>query len=244
MNSVILCEGSTDYVLLQYFMRKAYLWEDEKEQQLFHKKFGMARVLKKENNFLSIVGCRGCNNLIPGLEFIIESNKIAGKKEELFEKIVIVTDRDEVGTEESFIEKIKEIMNTNDVDLEQDVKNNQWIKCKIINSMGDKIGFELLLLVIPFDENGALETFLLSSISKSDKYEKQIIDKCQNFVDNVDEEKKYLNKRRYITKAKFDVYFSVRTPVQQYVERQNILKNVEWEKYMNVQKCFENLGEI
>ncbi len=24
MKSVILCEGSTDYVLLQYFMRKAY----------------------------------------------------------------------------------------------------------------------------------------------------------------------------------------------------------------------------
>lgn len=30
MNSIILCEGSTDYVLLQYFMRKAYFWEDNK----------------------------------------------------------------------------------------------------------------------------------------------------------------------------------------------------------------------
>lgn len=86
MNSVILCEGSTDYVLLQYFMRKAYLWEDDKEQQIFHKKFGMARVLKKENDYLSIVGCRGCNKLIPGLEFMIESNKIAEKKKKCLKR--------------------------------------------------------------------------------------------------------------------------------------------------------------
>ena len=33
MNSVLLCEGSTDYVLLQYFMRKAYHWEDDRSRQ-------------------------------------------------------------------------------------------------------------------------------------------------------------------------------------------------------------------
>ena len=27
MNSIILCEGSTDYVLLQYFMRVANGWQ-------------------------------------------------------------------------------------------------------------------------------------------------------------------------------------------------------------------------
>ena len=36
-----------------------------------------------------------------------------------------------------------------------------------------------------------------------------------------------MNKRRYITKAKFDVYFSVRTAAEQFVERQNILKNIK-----------------
>ena len=28
MNSIILCEGSTDFQLLQYYMRKVHQWED------------------------------------------------------------------------------------------------------------------------------------------------------------------------------------------------------------------------
>lgn len=57
-------------------------------------------------------------------------------------------------------------------------------------------------------------------------------------------EKRYLTKRRYITKAKFDVYFSVRTAAEQFMERQNILKNIEWEKYIKIQKDFEKLGDL
>lgn len=30
MNNIILCEGSTDYFLLQYYMREAYQWIDDK----------------------------------------------------------------------------------------------------------------------------------------------------------------------------------------------------------------------
>jgi hypothetical protein len=60
----------------------------------------------------------------------------------------------------------------------------------------------------------------------------------------VDKKKKYLNKRRYIKKAKFDVYFSVRTAAEQFVERQNILKNIPWENYTAIQESFEKLGDL
>ena len=29
MNSILICEGSTDFVLLQYFMRGVFEWEDD-----------------------------------------------------------------------------------------------------------------------------------------------------------------------------------------------------------------------
>ena len=32
INSIILCEGSTDFALLQYYMRKVNCWEDTKAQ--------------------------------------------------------------------------------------------------------------------------------------------------------------------------------------------------------------------
>ena len=37
--------------------------------------------------------------------------------------------------------------------------------------------FDLLLLFIPFNENGALETYLLNCIGNNDPYDKTIIDK-------------------------------------------------------------------
>lgn len=34
MRSVILCEGSTDFVLLQHFMRRTYQWEYKSNKQI------------------------------------------------------------------------------------------------------------------------------------------------------------------------------------------------------------------
>ncbi len=47
-----------------------------------------------------------------------------------------------------------------------------------------------------------------------------------------------------ITKAKFDTYFSIRTPAEQFVERQNILKSVDWENYSSIQRDFALLGDL
>ena len=92
----------------------------------------------------------------------------------------------------------------------------------MINSYGRNVGFRFLLLVIPFEENGAMETFLLNAIDEEDVYDKKIIQQCIEFVDNVDLERRYLTNRRYITKAKFDTYFSIRTPAQQFNESQHL----------------------
>ena len=100
-------------------------------------------------------------------------------------------------------------------------------------------------MFIPFTENGALETYLLDCISDSNEYDKEIINKGNSFVDTIDPEARYLHQRRLRTKAKFDVYFSVRTAVEQYYERQNILRSVAWENYEMIRndfKLFEDLG--
>ncbi len=56
--------------------------------------------------------------------------------------------------------------------------------------------------------------------------------------------KRYLNKRRYVTKAKFDVYFSIRTSAEQFNERRDILKSVPWENYTFIQSSLAKLGEL
>ena len=244
MNSIILCEGSTDFILLQYYMRKMYAWEDDKSKTgNWGKKIRRFRTFSKGESFLSIGGCGGCSRIIPAFDYLLERNSISAGHEN-FDNIVIITDRDEVGTENEFTQDIKDTLKKYQISNIDEVCNNKWVSCQYYNGQGRKCEVRILLLVIPFEETGAMETFLLNAIAASDEYDAKIIGKCNEFVDKIDIEKRYLTKRRYITKSKFDVYFSVRTAAEQFVERQNLLLNVPWEKYTKIQENFEKLGDL
>lgn len=169
MKSIILCEGSTDFALIQYYMRTVYAWEDKNP----NKKLA-------ERNF-----------------------KLVGK-----------------------------------------IQNNHWTNIEFFNGRKRKKTMEILLLAIPFEDTGAMETFLLNAIAQKDSYDAYIIDRCNKFVDTVDIERRYLTKRRYITKSKFDVYFSIRTAVDQFQQRQDILKSIKWEDYELIQKSFKLLKDL
>lgn len=224
MRSVILCEGSTDFVLLQHFMRRTYQWEYKSNKQInIAGQSARECTLQKDDNTVSIIGCGGCNRLIPCLNYELMLNSVSALGE-AYDKIVIITDRDEVLTEQEFSEQIEYQIKVYNGKYSGLITNNEWMEFSFINGYGDELKTKLLMLVIPFEETGAMETFLLNAIAEQDEYDKYIINQCNAFVDNVDNQRKYLNKRRYITKAKFDVYFSVRTSAEQFNERRNIIK--------------------
>lgn len=244
MRSVILCEGSTDFVLLQYYMRKVHGWEYKKNDNVLIKGYKARKcVLKKDRSELNIIGCGGCSRIPEGLQFILDSNSLSAE-DEAYDRIVIITDRDEVETESEFETIIATELGKQQIEWKDDISNDKWIDLHYENGQGDNCNAKMLLLVIPFEDTGAMETFLLDAVRKADPYDAQIISDCNQFVDNVDGAKKYLNKRRYITKAKFDVYFSVRTAAEQFVERQNILKNIPWEDYAEIQNSFNKLDDL
>ena len=72
----------------------------------------------------------------------------------------------------------------------------------------------------------------------------EIIRKGNDFVDIADPDSKYLKHRSLKTKAKFDVYFSIRTAAKQFRMRQDILKNVPWEDYENIREVFKELSKL
>lgn len=242
MKSIILCEGGTDLTLIQYFMEKANNWQYDKQVKLF--KLKQAKQLKNDGNTLIIGATGGCSEIPKYFSSVLESNRFSSILEETYTNIVIITDRDEVGSFDEIKGKVLEKLNLNEIRIEKEIENNSWIKCSCLNGKMDLINFKMLLLVIPFEENGALETFLLNAISQNNNYDKEIINKGNKFVEEIDPEKKYLNHRRYITKAKFDVYFSVRTSAEQFTERQNILRNINWEEYEKIQESFKKLKEL
>lgn len=245
MNSILLCEGSTDYVLLQYYMREVYGWKDCQEGR-GPKYLSPSRIFSKEGDHLVIGGTGGSTQMIPKLEKILENNRISALEEEEYRKIAIVTDHDELTTESELVENLKEIFEKYSLTMREhsNICTGKWISASMKNARDWTILIKILILVIPFEETGAMETFLLDSISKKDEYDAEIIRQGNKLVDSVDPEERYLYHRRYITKAKFDVYFSIRTPAAFFTQRQDILRGIEWKEYEEIQRSFVELGEL
>ena len=63
MNSIILCEGSSDFVLLQYYMRTVYGWTDERTQNIRsdsknERRRKVSRIVWKIKSNTSLLKCR------------------------------------------------------------------------------------------------------------------------------------------------------------------------------------------
>lgn len=245
MNSLILCEGKTDCILLQYYLEKVYLWNYKDKNGLRVERDCWSNCFTKSEYTLNITETKGCSRLVEGLIKAIKRNEnvAPGSTNEFFDKIIIFTDNDETSTSTDMINNIVSRISETSASFTNSIQKGVWNKGTLRGIDGDK-EFELLLLFIPFDENGALETYLLKCVANNDAYDKEIIDKGNAFVDMIDPELKYLKQRRLKTKAKFDVYFSVRTSAEQYSERQRILKSVAWDNYNTIRNDFRIFADL
>lgn len=245
MNSLILCEGKSDCILLQYYLEKVHLWNRIKKSSFHAVQNSWSNLFEKSGNSLTISETKGCDRIIEGLNTAIIRNQNAAPNsvDDFYDKIIIFTDNDEVITSNRLIQDISNALKTTSVSFTKSIQKNVWNKGTVNTIEGIK-EFELYIMLIPFDENGALETYLLSCISKNDAYDKTIIDKGNTFVEMIDPQKKYLNHRRLLIKSKFDVYFSVRTASDQFSERRDILKSVAWEQYDDIRKDFSVFNDL
>lgn len=245
MNSVILCEGSSDYVLLQYYMRKVHSWQDQGNSSLKYQN-NPSRELMRGNDRLTILSSGGCASLPNALNLVLDKIELSSpfSASESINKVVILTDRDELTTEADFLTLIEERFQNHSANHPAPIQNNAWCDCQMVSRAGPSVSFSFLLMVIPFQDTGALETFLLNAVAQDDPYDAEIIRKGKEFVRTADPDEKYLNKRGYKTKAEFDAYFCIRTASRQFAERQNILKNVPWENYSAIQRDFRLLGDL
>lgn len=257
MKSVIICEGNDDLTLIQYFLQKAHGWNYIKKSEinLYSQtldKFNNAKDIKwlryGDNNFLAIISSGGVQKIKDMVSAILDVNIIGTGP--AYDRMVIVTDRDEVDTEETFLFEQVNKFNEFNISFEFEIKNNKWQHANYITSIGDSKEIDFLPLIIPFEEEGALETFLLNSIKNEslandvDKVDKIVIEQCEEFIDRIDTKGKYLTKRRHIIKAKFHTYFVVAAPKEAFNRRDSILQGVPWEEYQSIQSSFKELEKL
>ena len=211
MNSIIICEGLTDCLFIQYYMRNVCHWSDKSQRK--NKIFKWCRELMNDSNSLLLGHNGGSSRLC-----------------EAFESVII--------NDLMFIMNQYKVININEI------KSNEWCTLELSNNLGEIIKIKLLLLVVPLDTHGAIETVLLDSLSKNDEYDHHIVEKSKEFVRNVDYKNQYLKKRRHRVKAEFNVFFSIRVPEDYYTERQKIFMNFPWKDNQYIQQVFQKLNDL
>lgn len=241
MNKVILCEGETDAILLSYYLGKVSGWsfckKPPKNIAIKPDSFDQsANWYENGEDRLLICAIGGSGNVRSFFRDKIMRPIIdAGA----FSRIALVLDRDEneiKSLEDHASSVFKPVIST--------MRNHEWIQNTYKDAYDTEQIIEGLLVIIPTEHEGALETLMLDSISE-DPYDAVIVERAGVFVSDMKAEaSKYLRNRRSVIKAHLGVTWAIQYPERVFKLMNEQILNVKWEKSEVLHKCFEQLERI
>ncbi len=164
------------------------------------------------------------------------------EKENAYRKLIVLTDRNQSQEDSIILSKIESNFHTHDINFDSLI-NNQWSKCNYINEYQDVSEIKLLPVIIPFDKNGALETFILDAICDFGEEETYLVNRCKEFVNGFNLTK-YLNNQRLKLKGELAVTLGAMFPQKTFTPIDSMLKEINWEEYKTIQEGFKRLEEI
>ena len=244
MIRIILCEGKTDAILLSYYLGRTKGWEYDKKPNHFK-----LQVPESDNRFvghykngtekLSICAVGGKDNFVNFYKENVEEYIKGSESLDLNYKLAIVVDRDDKTTEE-----IEQYFSDNLKPCIDQIADGVWTSNSFVNNFGQEATIEKLCLIIPHENQGALENLLMEALSE-DTYKKNLINKSQSFVDEIaPEAAKIISTERLKLKTKLGVSLAVLYPEKVFSLIDEQLKSVSWEKSEILSKTFKTLIEI
>ena len=244
MIRIILCEGKTDAILLSYYLGRTKGWEYDKKPKHFKLQFPesdnrFVGHYKNGNEKLSICAVGGKDNFINFYKENVEEYIKDSESLDLNYKLAIVVDRDDKTTEE-----IEQYFSDNLKPCIDQIVDGVWTSNSFTNGFEQEATIEKLCVIIPRENQGALETLLMDALSE-DTYKKNLINKSQAFVDEIaPEAAEIISTERLKLKTKLGVSLAVLYPEKVFSLIDEQLKSVSWEKSEILSKTFKTLIEI
>lgn len=242
MKKLILCEGMTDAILLSYYLGRVRGWEPCRSAprglriQGDEARGESAYWYRKEEDYLLICGVGGKDRFGAFFDAKIRPAIIDSQA---FDKMAVVTDRDNRDERE-----VLEEMRTCLTPVITKINQNAWTTNRYRDSFGMEQGLSFLMLIIPADQEGALETVLLRAISE-DPYDQEIVNRSSAFVEAVEPyAKKYIGHSRLKLKARLGVTWAVQSPGKEFHFIDQQIRSVPWEKSATLAQCFCQLIDI
>jgi hypothetical protein len=250
MNSIILCEGIDDVLIIGYFIYKTSnlpKWE-----------FNEKAVVSENFKFLNRHGdkyekyTRGKDKLViwcvGGKDCFGDAIKTIHKfntnfPNERFEEIVIFADRDKNDIDSS-IKKVEDFFKIYgwEVTLENNKQNNFGYERE-----NEKYNVNISPIIIPFDTEGALETVLMEAIAGTNDEDKFIVDSAKQYIRDIIRSGKitrYLQHDRLKLKAEFSAVISVTNPDRSTGAYNDLLMTHNWEEKDDVKKHLKLIEKI
>ena len=244
MNKLILCEGETDAILLSYYLQHTCGWTYSKrappginiKADKIHGE--SANWYQRDHDYLLICAVGSKNRFQCFFEEKI-APPLQSTNTAAFSKIALMIDRDD-DPEEEIVRRIRRELPL----IARNAEQNAWTSHEYKNGYGETQRLDFLLLIIPRDREGALETLLLDVISEN-PYDKNIVEKSRAFVEKIaPEASRYIGKRRLVLKAHLGVTWAIQSPqkVFQFIDEQ--LQSIPWEESEVLRETFEKVREI
>lgn len=187
--------------------------------------------------------CWGKDSFSKAIQGIKEIN--LNQPEYAINQIFIIQDRDSNEIKET-LEEIRVTLDEIGIKLAE-LKNstlNSWN----FESEGENYTTNIIPIVLPFDEQGAIETILMRAISESSEEENYIVNEANKYIEGffIPEVKlnKYLKHQREILKARFSAVISVTNPDRSTATFNTLLMSHSLEEKEEIKKHFGILNRL
>lgn len=156
-----------------------------------------------------------------------------------FSKIVLMLDHDDKS-----IESIEAHASHLFEPIVSEIKNNTWINNTYSNSFDIRMTVTSLLIVIPTEQQRALETLMLEAIAE-DPYDAAIVKDAGEFVDKMQKNaSRYIPNNRMRLKAHLGVTWAVQYPEKVFKLIDEQIRSVSWENSQVLRNCFHQLESL
>lgn len=241
MNSLILCEGVSDAILLSYYLGRVCGWNPLKRAPKgldIHKSEDNQSVYwyARNGDCLLICGVGGKDNFGNFFDNTVRRPIVNSNA---FQRIAVVTDRDDRDTAE-----IEATLSHDFAPFFDNCHDRTWHCINYTDAFKMEQSVSTLLLVIPTNQQGALENVIMDAISEN-AYDKNIVDRSKTFVADIrPEAQKYIHSNRLQLKADLSVIWAIQSPEKVFSFIDEQLRAIPLETSATLRECFRELEDI
>lgn len=256
MNGIVLCEGETDQILLNtYFGHRygfKYVRNASKSIPLNKNSWTYAR---SNGDLVQISSVGGKDNFTKTLEQILKRNSINTTSEACFDYVAVMMDHDSDNEVQDMIERFHQVFQRYSQEIHSQYE--RWTCWEQKTEFDEIKPIYFLLIPIPNDGEGALETFLLHALTEK-RENTYLVQESNAFVAKLTEElhrqkleghkecvpEGVLASRRSQIKAPLAVYFGVVNPERTFTKFDDILNSIDWSTYESIQTGFKAFDDV